>query len=428
MRSPLAWLDARPEWLVTLAKRRAEKPGARRRAPPPDLPFYWLTKAQSRNDRIAIEQTFRAESGPPGYSLSPAARNACRTRLGQAIPVARGPSRKSRTGEVIHEALWLLDPDRPDQLWLALDAVMPPLLWVPAGTTAASVREALAPYFVEQLPARLELPAIARGFAGNETMLEADHEQLENHFTMTSALDFLSWGSDYDDDPWPEELPDKLHRLALMAKLREFMVQRPTRVRATSYRSFWSRSIVTLERHGDGWFVMQARYRPSRSPEVVRAFNEQLGTGFPEDLPVDVVAALLGTGFVTARSLERALEEPAMAESIPFHLLALGAVQHSDLRMLEILRRHARSESASVRRVVAILADWLRYDLLLHEMCATETDPKLSVELEKMTAFVEPGVVAAPKAAADTGDDDDGLDDEEETIRMVSPRDAEGAP
>lgn len=421
MRSPLSWLDARPAWLVTLAKGRASKPGARRDDVPPELPFYWLTKAQSRKDRAAIEQSFRAESGPPGYSLSAAAREACRARLGQVIPVARGPSRKSRTGDVVHEALWFLDPARPEQLWLALDALMPPLLWLPAGTLAVSVREALAPYFPERLPARLELPSIARGFAGNETMLDANHEQLENHFTMTSALDFLSWGSDYDDDPWPEELPEKLHRLALMAKLRELMAQRPTRVRSTSYRSFWSRSIVTLERHGDGWFVLQARYRPARSPEVVRSFNEQLGTGFPEDLPVDVVAALLGTGFVTGRALEQALEEPAMAESIPFHLLALGAVRHSDLRMLEILRRVARSESTSVRRVAAILADWLRYDLLLHEMCATELDPTLSAELEKMTAFVEPGALAAPTAAG-AGDANDGLDDEDLPTEVDSAR------
>jgi hypothetical protein len=422
MRSPLSWLDARPAWLVALAKGRASKPGVQRDAVPPDLPFYWLTKAQSRKDRAAIEQSFRAESGPPGYSLSAAAREACRTRLGQAIPIARGPSRKSRTGDVIHEAIWLLDPARPEQLWLALDALMPPLLWLPAGTLAVSVREALAPYFPEHLPARLDLPSIARGFAGNETMLDANHEQLENHFTMTSALDFLSWGSDYDDDPWPEELPDKLHRLALMAKLRELMAQRPTRVRSTSYRSFWSRSIVTLERHGDGWFVLQARYRPARSPEVVRAFNEQLSTGFPEDLPVDVVAALLGTGFVTAHALEQALEEPAMAESIPFHLLALGAVRHSDLRMMEILRRVALRSTPSVRRVVAILADWLRYDLLLHEMCAIELDPDLAAELEKMTAFVEPGALATPGSSADTADADGDGDDEDLPTEVDSAR------
>lgn len=419
MRPPLSWLEARPTWLVTLAKGRAAKRGALREGATEELPFYWLSKAQSRRDRAALEQSFHGESGPPGYSLSPAARQACRARLGEAIPVARGPSRSSRSGDVSHEALWLLDPARPEQLWLALDLAMPPLLWLPAGTQVASVREALAPYVLPRLPARAELPAIARGFAGNETMLEADHEQLENHFTMTSALDFLSWGSDYDEDPWPGELPEKLHRLALMAKLREFMAQRPTRVRSTSYRSFWSRSIVTLERHGDGWFVMQARYRPSRSLEVVRAFNEQLHTGFPEDLPVDVVAALLGTGFVTASALEQALEDLAMAESVPFHLLALGAVRHSDLRMLEVIRRYARSERVAVRRVAAILADWLRYDLLLHEMCATEADPKLSAELEKMTAFVEPGAHAT-EGHVETGDDDDGLDDEEDRLSFPS--------
>jgi hypothetical protein len=240
---------------------------------------------------------------------------------------------------------------------------------------------------------------------------------------MTRALDFLSWGSDYDDDPWPAELPKKVPRLALLAKLREFMAQRLMRVRSTSYRSFWSRSIVTLERHGDGWFVLQGRYRPCRSTEVVRDFNERLGTDFPEDLPVDVVAALLGLGFVTARALERALDDPTMVESVPFHLLALGAVRHSDLRMMDIVRRYARSDSIALRRVAAILADWLRYDLLLHELCAAESDPKLLSELEKMTAFIEPGTPATPSVADAAGDEDDGLDDEEAVLSVAGERD-----
>src|SRR6187401_2045899 len=131
MRVPLSWLVPRPRWLTALA------------APP----FRWLTRAESRSLRAALAQGFGEGSGAPGYSLSPAARAACRARLGKAIPIAKGPARKNRTGDVTQEALWLLDPARPSELWLALEPMIPPLLWLPAGTTAASAREALAPYF-----------------------------------------------------------------------------------------------------------------------------------------------------------------------------------------------------------------------------------------------------------------------------------------
>lgn len=414
MRAPLSWLEARPAWLAALTEGRASR---RRSAPPPPaLPFSWLSRAESRKARAGLEEVFDGKRRPPGYSLTEPLLDAARERLGRAVPIGRGPVRASRTGDVTHEALWLFDPDRPEQLFLALEALTPPLLWVPAGATAEELSAALAPYFPDHLPSRLELSSVARGFAGTETMLEATHEELENHFTMTRALDFLSWGSDYDDDPWPPELPGRVPRLALIAKLRELMAQRPTRVRSTSYRSFWSRSVVSLERHGDGWFVMQARYRPCRSAEVLRPLNEHLGADFPEDMPVDVVAALLGTSFVTARALERALEDPAMAASAPFHLLALGAVRHSDLRMAEVLRRYARSESTGLRRVSVILADWLRYDLLLHELCAVETEPRLRAELERMTAFIEPGEQPAAPSEPYASDNDDGLDDEEEIL------------
>ncbi len=79
----------------------------------------------------------------------------------------------------------------------------------------------------------------------------------------------------------------------------------------------------------------------------------------------------------------------------------------------------------ALRRVAAILADWLRYDLLLHEICATESDPRLLSELERMTAFVEPGAHILAKAEGDAGDKDDGLDDEE-AVLSVAGEDDEG--
>src|SRR5262249_20165603 len=104
MRAPLTWLSSRPRWLSALVSRR------------PGPLFRWLTRAESRQQRGSLLQGFGEGSGPPGYSLTPAAQAACRARLGKAIPIARGPSRKSRTGDVTHEVLWLFDPARPSEL------------------------------------------------------------------------------------------------------------------------------------------------------------------------------------------------------------------------------------------------------------------------------------------------------------------------
>ena len=60
----------------------------------------------------------------------------------------------------------------------------------------------------------------------------------------------------------------------------------------------------------------------------------------------------------------------------------------------------------------AIAADWLDYTMLLHEMCAAETDPELREQLEERTAFTAPRD-EGDEDDLDEGDDED-LDDEDE--------------
>jgi hypothetical protein len=70
-------------------------------------------------------------------------------------------------------------------------------------------------------------------------------------------------------------------------------------------------------------------------------------------------------------------------------LLELGALWHSDLRLLELLRELGVNPRTELRAGVIALASRIGYRLFLLEMWARETDPVLRRILRSATSFPE---------------------------------------
>lgn len=372
------WKDA-PPWLREVF---AEMQGEA-------SPVRWFSEATSRKQAEALRERWQDQGGP-GYAVAPAVREACAARAARAVPLAAGPRRVTRLSPIEREVQLYADPARPEQLWAGLGEDFPAVLWVPAGASREAMEAALAPYTGAGMPRRLALEGVARGLVGSARGEAASARDLENHFAFVPTVDAPTWGSDYDDDPWPAEIHGPVNMLAQSVLLRQHMAQRPGRVPSTSWRTLWSRSILSLEQHPGDLFAIELRYRPSRHPEVIEEVSRLLGlpgARWPEDLPLDVAAALLGSPFQQAEELTEALRDPAQAEDAPFLLLALAALRHGELGVAALLREHARSGDLRRRAAAAIAADRLGYTMLLHEMCAAEPDEELRRQIEARAAF-----------------------------------------
>jgi hypothetical protein len=70
-------------------------------------------------------------------------------------------------------------------------------------------------------------------------------------------------------------------------------------------------------------------------------------------------------------------------------LLKLGALWHSDLRLLDLLRKLAAHPRKKVRAAVIAVASRVGYQLFLLELWAGEADPVLRRILASVTAFTQ---------------------------------------
>ena len=70
-------------------------------------------------------------------------------------------------------------------------------------------------------------------------------------------------------------------------------------------------------------------------------------------------------------------------------LLQLGALWHSDMRLLELLRELSAHPRTEIRAGVIALASRVGYRMFLFELWARETDPLLRRILRSATAFPE---------------------------------------
>jgi hypothetical protein len=281
----------------------------------------------------------------------------------------------------------LLDDTAPSPIYLALAAEQPPGLWIPIGRHADEATQALVPYrpLDDKTPAPLALPRTVRGFIGHSETLGYGLADLEQRLARHPALAAGSWGSAYATDPWPRPLSADLPAATRALLAQRYAAQSPVRPRSLTFVTRWSRSLVALEDHG-GALVLALTYAPTAG---VRAAGSR---PLPTDLPSDARWAVQELPFADAAMLDEWLwaagsPPPPLPDRVTL-LLGLAAVWHADLRLHTLLRRISRQSADWALRAAAIaVAQRQGYLLLLHELCAGETDPELRAELEARTAL-----------------------------------------
>lgn len=416
----LDWLDELATWMPAL-----------RRSPALEhLGIRWLGQAHSDRIGAALQQAY--QEGPLGTIHTAATLAHSRSLLARRRAVAQGPCSRTREG-VDEPSMLFIDRSRPHEgLWLALSESMPPFLWIRVEPRPASIELQLAEYFPRPRRTRVDLPAVARGFLGYRGRFlvpspytggfePATILELDRHFTLNPFVESAAWGSAYDDDPWPDEIPkqpDLTHKISL--RQREVAEQAPGHVWTLTRRTRHSRSYLSIEVHHRDLFVIEARYRPGRQAAVIEAMNAHFGCDYPGDMPVDVVAALLGFQFDGAGDLQAQLHATDDPEQLAGLLLVISALRHDDLGVLALYREWLAHPDPDVRGTIGEIAVAYNYEGLLEEMCVRETDPQLRSEIEALLDEGIPFEEHDPYAEPDAGVDEAAIELMDEDIESAA--------
>jgi tetratricopeptide (TPR) repeat protein len=400
------WLPMMPRWLPDIVRDPVLA----------DLGIDWLDVAASR--AIMARITAVHDDGAPGTMTTPATLSYAREMLQHTVAVAQGPTLLARDRRAA-SVVWLLD-GRRDCLCLALSESYPAFLWIPCGRDAATMRDALAPYYPQPFPERLALPSRARGFIGYRLQIgvpspytgelePANAAELDRHFALSPFVEPGAWGSSRVDDPWPEELPSQPNLQLRMTEREQLVTQQtPGRVWSISRRTRHSRSIFSIELHHRDVFVAEVRYRPSLHSAVIAAINARFGSEYPTDLPIDAAAALLGLRFDASADLEAqlaALDPVSDGEVAAGLLLLVSALRHDDLAVTSLYRRWIEHEDPIVRSTLYNVFVAHNHESLLEEACVTERDAEMLGQIEGVLDEGIAPVLWDPYRDYSTGDD-----------------------
>jgi hypothetical protein len=368
-----------PLWLVSL------------RSHPALRPLRWLSPSEAQ----ARLNVLRDPKGPLfSEGLRPDVEAVVRARLACFWPVAEGPPvpYRGRWVGVGNERaplrppsttpLWLINTDAPDRLWLALSDTLSPLLWVDAGATAERARGTLDEHLVPQAAPEEELPGRLRLFAGRDDGAGLGH--FERHFAADAFCDGLSWGTWSERDPYldpcfAESMARPEGALSYLLGRQQSMAQLPGQLPVVSVRTRLSKSVLRAEAHGDH-LVVEVRYRPTRAgAPALRRWNEVVGADYPDDLPLDVVAALAPFGPASAAQvLAELLTEPGELTPHPTHvtfpLYVLGTLGGPPLA--RAISEAIVHPDPRVRRLVVAVARW-HGQPVEPQRAGTERDPFL---------------------------------------------------
>lgn len=222
-------------------------------------------------------------------------------RLARCVPLALAPDRNKRLSARTSSTALFFDPERPDHVSLSLAAPMSPLTWAEAPATREGLEALFARYFVAEASPVARLP---KRFRTMVSFGDADREQLEQALGEGQALlDDASWYSAHLEDPWLGRGP--MSTFALMAHLRDVRREDGHRFASVSYRTLFSKSVLTLELQPFGIRVIELRYAPAPDASGVRWVNEMFRSRFPEDLPADLIgASVLQGGHMTLSEID----------------------------------------------------------------------------------------------------------------------------
>lgn len=220
-------------------------------------------------------------------------------------------------------------------------------------------------------------PDLAQDLAGP---LEAERRlaELSARLEQSPHLDRRPWGSEFDASPWPASLPAELPAAVEQALRDRFMAQRQGRVPRLTWRLHGPPAgllTLTLELH-DELAVLELRGTDSLGPDAFLTAGQRVRT---EHELLAELEPVRGGKEAAEDALLRAREA----------IVAVGALWHSDLRLLALLRELAGHPRRELRSAVIAAASRLGFRLFLLELLAVESDRMLQRVLEPVTAFAE---------------------------------------
>lgn len=284
------------------------------------LGLRWLDSAE----REHIHEGARSLLDDPG--LAPVWRQRGLERLERSLPLALGPECVKRFNREVASTALFFDPAEPERVQLSLMASMSPLVWASAPATPDGLRELLDRYGVAGSPPVASFPRTLRVLREIDASVTLD--QLERMLCDgASLLDDAVWSNSWNEDPW-RDVPASENMLFLSARMREARAEIRDRVPSLGFRSQFTRSVLKVEQHPYGLWVLELRYAPCPDAAGVRWVNEIFGTHLPEDLPADLVGSGLVQGGVT--TLADLDEQAARGLLEPFDVAARLALAAGD--------------------------------------------------------------------------------------------------
>lgn len=343
--------------------------------------IHWFTPEEAEAKRAELADWYEKGDARVRHHLPDAAFAAAKEQAARFVPVGEGPSTTDRQAHKTR-GLLMLARQSADELKVALSPVHPPFLWLGAGQTAASLKDALAPYFLSYVPSEEKMAHTVRGFVGTGGP-KLDLIQLHDRYKESAFLDPLAWGSAFKKDPYLDTVPKGPEGQTLIRRYRD---QDPAGLATFSFRSLFSKSVLRAEAHanlapGVHVFIAQIRYHAAKQAQIIHDLNQRLGMRLPEDLPVDVAGALIGMPFDPPEVIRAALPKQTEPAKISFGLLCLESLDSDNAAAEKDLREYASHADGGVRQLVANLALRRGLKSLLTEMAGREQHPELKKQL-----------------------------------------------
>ncbi len=371
----LTWLAAFPLWLRTLASDRRLL----------DAGMRWVARdiSDAHTRRVRARYSGGAQR-PPGVLWTSTLWAACREgALGQRL-VAVGPVVVDRD-HIEHPMHWYIDVDEA-QLWLALDADVPPALRLPAGDITQAVLAAIGEFHPRPMPSMCSFQKTWRAYVGHIESLSipdpytgepepARPHVLSRLWATSPFIDDYRWGSSRDEDPWPAALPPQPQ---LASKIRAF--QREAQRQDAGGRCRFSRrtrfsgSIITLELHAESFYVCEVRYNPCAHADANEALSRRCGFSLPWDMPIDVLGTLIGFEAKTSEDITKQVARYPV--SLQHWLPVQAAIDGLTHEGSERLRRYAGHVDPSIRETAITVAARYNWEFVLEDMLLVEVDPR----------------------------------------------------
>lgn len=341
----------------------------------PRLGMTWLAEDKRALVSFGLEQAFEA------FPFGEAIQSAGLARIRRVVPLAVGPSRSPRLAEQPQRIVLAFDPEIPDEVVAVFGGNLPPFLWPSAEPTIEGLERALAPYLDPPFRSAHTYSRVLR--VGRGSLEALGFASIAELCDVMVGIEWwydgrARWSSGELDDPWPAD-PRAASVLELRRIEERAARERPGARPSIALRTLWSRSVLVVEETLYGDVVFEMRYEPAPFVAALPAAKGALR--LPEDLPVDLLGALVRAGTLTPAHLDELLATDRDVDT----MVALLELRTGEPASFEALRRMIADPALRDQGIALAIAEGAR--ALLYELECDTDDEALRASLAERLAF-----------------------------------------